>query len=126
MGSQPVPPTYEDAAFKLETACGRPLRRNEDACPDETCQIRVRECRACGGPEGQFADGAGQGEIGDDWGKRPQRCEGAGGIDKMRNRGLPKMHSGIEGQADFGRLFSKDLAAGSPMANGGSRHDRSV
>ena len=35
------------------------------------------------------------------------------------------MHSGIEGQADFGRLFSKNLAEGSTMANSGSSHDRS-
>src|SRR5262245_25101566 len=42
----------------------------------------------------------------------------------MRNRESGKMHSGIEGRADYGLLFPRDLMDGDAMATASSRPDK--
>src|SRR5262245_46955146 len=42
----------------------------------------------------------------------------------MRNRESGKMHSGIEGRADYGLLFPRDLMDGDAMATAGSQPDK--
>jgi chromosomal replication initiator protein len=53
---------------------------------------------------------------------RAMRARGL--LTKMRNREPRKMHSGIEGRADVGLLFPRDLIEGEPMATAGPRPDK--